>query len=633
MGGGENELIIKTALDATGFKKGTKELSSAVNGLTSSLKGMFGRIAGVASVIGVLSKAINTYMSQNEQLSKQMNAAWTALGNALGPIINQIIGWVTSAVSYLVEFMRLLGLTSKTASEASKSAKKTSEGLNRTVAGFDELNKLSAGGKGDPKLENKEAPAWVKDIANFLKQGEWEAAATVLADKLNAMVDSVDWQAIGEKIGYFFDGALKFIATFIKEFDWMNLASRLTEGLNGFMNSVDWSNLAVVLGAKFRVLLLSLVGFIQTFDWKGFGKALGDYFKGAFSSMTDTIKKINWGELGLKLWSALKGMLEGVDWSGLISAAFEFLGSAVGSVSALLLEFCYGIIEDIVNGLYAAINYFNKKIQNAGGDVAQGILDGILEIWAKIKDWLKKNVFDPFIRGFKDVFKISSPSRVMEEQGKQIIDGMLLGLKNAWNGVTNWVSGLWRSFGDSLRNLIDNASRWGSDLINNFIGGMNHGSWGLTNAVTNIAQTIRNRLAFSEPKEGPLSDFHTYGPDMMDLYASGIEGASGKVFAAVNDVAQGVSDTFNKDVSGLSAVASGTITPYSIGGTAYGGGDMVSQISNAVYEAVLAAMDGSQDRSPHTTILEVNGREFCRATYYDQQAVAREHGVGLIVQG
>ena len=146
MGGGDNELIIKTILDTTGFAKGSKQLTKAVNGLSSALKGMFGRIVGVASVFGVLSKAVSTYMSQNEQLSKQMNAAWTALGNALGPIINQLIAWVTQAISYLIYLMKLIGLTSKTASQASKAAKSAGGALQRTVAGFGELNKLSSGG-------------------------------------------------------------------------------------------------------------------------------------------------------------------------------------------------------------------------------------------------------------------------------------------------------------------------------------------------------------------------------------------------------------------------------------------------------------------------------------------------------
>lgn len=33
----------------------------------------------------------------------------------------------------------------------------------------------------------------------------------------------------------------------------------------------------------------------------------------------------------------------------------------------------------------------------------------------------------------------------------------------------------------------------------------------------------QNFLGFSEPKLGPLSDFHTYAPDMMKLFAQGIK--------------------------------------------------------------------------------------------------------------
>ena len=40
--------------------------------------------------------------------------------------------------------------------------------------------------------------------------------------------------------------------------------------------------------------------------------------------------------------------------------------------------------------------------------------------------------------------------------------------------------------------------------------------------VSNVAQTVKDFLGFSEPEKGPLSNFHTYAPDMMDLFAKGI---------------------------------------------------------------------------------------------------------------
>lgn len=66
------------------------------------------------------------------------------------------------------------------------------------------------------------------------------------------------------------------------------------------------------------------------------------------------------------------------------------------------------------------------------------------------------------------------------------------------------------------------ASSWGSDMMQSFINGIKS-KWGdLKNACSDVAQAVKDFLGFSEPKEGPLSNFHTYAPDMMKLFAKGI---------------------------------------------------------------------------------------------------------------
>ena len=64
--------------------------------------------------------------------------------------------------------------------------------------------------------------------------------------------------------------------------------------------------------------------------------------------------------------------------------------------------------------------------------------------------------------------------------------------------------------------------QWGKDLVSNFIDGIKRGWNNLKSGVSDVAQGIKNFLGFSEPKEGPLSNFHTYAPDMMALFAQGI---------------------------------------------------------------------------------------------------------------
>ena len=68
-----------------------------------------------------------------------------------------------------------------------------------------------------------------------------------------------------------------------------------------------------------------------------------------------------------------------------------------------------------------------------------------------------------------------------------------------------------------------NALNWGRDLIQNCINGIKQMWENAKQTVSNFAQMIKDFLGFSEPKEGPLSNFHTYAPDMVKLFAQGLK--------------------------------------------------------------------------------------------------------------
>lgn len=82
---------------------------------------------------------------------------------------------------------------------------------------------------------------------------------------------------------------------------------------------------------------------------------------------------------------------------------------------------------------------------------------------------------------------------------------------------------------------VEDARQWGRDLISNFISGITQMWTSLKNTVSNVASTIKGYLGFSEPEEGPLSDFHTYAPDMIDLWIKGIRDNVGRMRAAMSE--------------------------------------------------------------------------------------------------
>ena len=105
-------------------------------------------------------------------------------------------------------------------------------------------------------------------------------------------------------------------------------------------------------------------------------------------------------------------------------------------------------------------------------------------------------------------------------------------LGEAVNTVSTKVSEI-RNF---FTNLAGEAAKWGTDLIGNFISGIVSQLSALISTVANVAQTVASYIHFSEPDVGPLKDFHTFAPDMMKLFAQGIESNIGMVEDAMSTV-------------------------------------------------------------------------------------------------
>lgn len=100
---------------------------------------------------------------------------------------------------------------------------------------------------------------------------------------------------------------------------------------------------------------------------------------------------------------------------------------------------------------------------------------------------------------------------------------------------------------------LDSKS-WGTDLVSLLAQGITDATPLVEAACTGVASVIKSILGFSEPEAGPLSDFHTYAPDMIDLWCSGIRSNLGSIESSTTEVADTVYDGFSAAldyVSGL----------------------------------------------------------------------------------
>lgn len=134
---------------------------------------------------------------------------------------------------------------------------------------------------------------------------------------------------------------------------------------------------------------------------------------------------------------------------------------------------------------------------------------------------------------------IAGEASYLLQAGQAWFGGLLSGVTNKISEIKTKVTEFLKTLGTSIYNTIkekvDAAKNWGSDLINNFVSGLKAKWESVKGAVTEVANIIKRLLHFSEPDEGPLKDFHTYAPDMMNLFIKGINDNKNKLYNAVTD--------------------------------------------------------------------------------------------------
>lgn len=180
------------------------------------------------------------------------------------------------------------------------------------------------------------------------------------------------------------------------------------------------------------------------------------------------------------------------------------LSALIDASIAIILALADGLIDAIpqlidaipviIKNLVFALADNGPKLVKAGLTLVLKLAEGILKSAGRLlvaAPQLIITLIEGIVRQFGSLLKT----------GKQIVDEVRNGFKQK----------------------IADAKNWGRDLIQNFLDGIMAKWNSLKQTVSNVAQTVKNFLGFSEPKEGPLSNFHTYAPDMMMLFAKGID--------------------------------------------------------------------------------------------------------------
>lgn len=130
---------------------------------------------------------------------------------------------------------------------------------------------------------------------------------------------------------------------------------------------------------------------------------------------------------------------------------------------------------------------------------------------------------------------IRTVTSIIKGDWKGALDNMRNTAQSAIDGVKNIFSTLKNALANVFNDIKTAMSNWGKDMIANLISGIKSKIGDVAQSMADVANTIKQYIHFTEPDIGPLSDFHTYAPDMMREFAQGLIGSKDILTSAVSD--------------------------------------------------------------------------------------------------
>lgn len=167
-----------------------------------------------------------------------------------------------------------------------------------------------------------------------------------------------------QKLNEATEGVIKRLSTSIDE---GGVTGLITE-LGNIFNEIDWGEVAQNISDGLNLVLETMNDFLSNIDWQGFGEGIIEFIKN-------------------------------IDWQGLIAGVFQLIGGIIGAGIGLLS----GAFNTLKNDIS---NWWNDKMEEAGGDSGQAFLNGAKEVIQTSGSTLYDSLAQPLAQGLADALDI-----------------------------------------------------------------------------------------------------------------------------------------------------------------------------------------------------------------------------------
>lgn len=280
----------------------------------------------------------------------------------------------------------------------------------------------------------------------------------------------------------------------------------------------------LIVVAAIGALVAAFVHFYQT------NEEFRDKVNGVVESAKETL---------LQFFENVKEWLgQVIEWlSPIIEAVKENLGA--------LWEF----IKEVFNQAKQFVSQFfgehEREINATIETIKTMITVGIELMKAKIQITLEliKGIITTVLNVITNLLKAATAA--MRGDWSGALEYLKSAAKAGVDGIKNTFENLKNILSNTFHNIINAMGNWGREMIDGLIDGIRSKIDKVGDAISSVADVISSYIHFSEPDVGPLSNFHTFMPDMMKEMVQGINKGIPQLESAMGNMASSLVPQLN----------------------------------------------------------------------------------------
>ena len=524
----------------TGSKNLGKTFTSTFNSGIKSIKRFAMGLLSVRTAVSMVSKAMQSYLSYDTQLSDSIQNCWNVLGSLLAPVLEFVVSLFSKAVSYVNAFVQALtgiNLVARANKKAIDSQAKSTKKLSEAQSSLDEFHTVNTdNGSGN---DNKPITIEPVDMGKLDFLFDWiEKAKQLLATLFDPIKQA--WENKGQA----FIDSLKNAFEGIKNLGIAVFSSILEVWTNGTGQTIVenilqmWTNVFNIVGALAQA-------FANAWTNAGNGTAIIQAIADIFIAIQDIVISISNSLLNWVMSENFQNALNII--FGILRDLFGYAQEIASWIATMYETYLAPVVDkilDCISRIIIAIGLvweFLKPVIDTIIDVIMNVLEpvidglygnigGIIDVLSGVADFITGVFTGDWSKAWDGI--------------KLIFSGVIDAIVSLFRGLYNTIVALLQGAWDIIKSIWSVVSSWFNNAVIKPLGNLFNGIWNtLKNGAQNTWNGIKN--IFSSVASFFKNIFTNAWNGVKNVFSTG-----GRIFSGITE---GIVSAFKKVVNTIIA--------------------------------------------------------------------------------